>query len=441
MKKLDTHFKEILSKGSVSLLAKVLGVGANFALQVILGRVLGADGVGLYYLSLTVVTFAALLARMGLDYNLTRVVASGVVSTSESGVREYFNYAFKIGVISSVLMSILLWLSAPFLTNVVFGKQELLAPLRVMTLGLPPLALSILLARALQGLRKTGAAIMIEFTVTPLIACVFVFALISTYEVTGAAIAYCIGASACLLFAAWAWIRGAGDQLSVKENIGSGPINKVIGESLPYLGVLVLQQIAQVLPLLALGVLATSAEVGVYYAAMRTAALTGLVLIAVNSILAPKLAALYQLNDMKSLDQIVRSSGLLILSVAAPVLILFIALPEFVMQIFGADFTGHGNLLRIMAVGQLINVATGTLGYVLMMTNRGKAMFVTTLWMAVANAVLCLAFIPAFGAYGAAVALAGSLLVAGIARVVLIWRELGILALPIPIGFMSRSRH
>ena len=439
MNKLDSHFREILSKGSVALLAKVLGVVANFAFQVILGRTLGAEGVGLYYLSLTIITFAALLARLGLDYNLTRLVASGVASDSGPNVQQYFGFALRVGVISSVLMSALLLFAAPVLASSVFDKPELLAPLRFMALGLPALALSILVARALQGLSRTGEAIMIEFGVTPLIACIFVYTLITKFEVKGAALAYCIGIFASLVISFWLWHRHSRDQLVSADNADCEPIGRFIGNSLPYLGVLVLQQVAQVLPLLVLGSLSTSAEVGVYYAALRVAALTGLVLIAVNSILAPKLAALYQANDMQSLDRIIRWSGLLILGLASPALALFVLAPDLVMQIFGSEFSGHGNLLRIMAIGQLINVSTGTLGFVLMMTNRARTMFVTTVWMAITNTILCILFIPQFGAYGAAVASAGSLLVAGVTRVVYIWRELGILALPIPVGLKSRT--
>lgn len=441
MNKLDSHFREILSKGSVSLLAKVLGVVANFALQVILGRTLGPEGVGLYYLSLTIITFTALLSRLGLDYNLTRLVASGVASDTGPNVHRYFGFALKVGVISSVLMSALLFSVAPLLTDSVFDKPELLVPMRVMTFGLPALALSILVARALQGISRTGEAIMLEFSVTPLVACVFVYMLVAKFEVRGAALAYCIGIFATLVISIWVWRRRSREQLVFVDNANCEPIGTFVGNSLPYLGVLVLQQIAQVLPLLILGSLSTSAEVGVYYAALRMAALTGLVLIAVNSILAPKLAALYQANDMRSLDRIIRWSGLLIIGLASPALAVFILAPDLVMQIFGSEFSGHGNLLRIMAIGQLINVSTGTLGLVLMMTNRPKTMFMTTVWLAITNSVLCVVFIPQFGAYGAAVASAGSLLVAGVIRVVYIWRELGILALPIPIGLKSRTGH
>jgi O-antigen/teichoic acid export membrane protein len=139
---------------------------------------------------------------------------------------------------------------------------------------------------------------------------------------------------------------------------------------------------------------------------------------------------MYESNDTTSLEQIIRSSSFLILLLASPALALFFLAPDLVMQLFGKEFVGHGDLLRVMAVGQLINVATGTLGFVLMMTDKARIMVLTTISMVVTNAALCMALIPSHGAYGAAVASAGSLLVAGVARVVSIWRELGILALP-----------
>ncbi len=101
------------------------------------------------------------------------------------------------------------------------------------------------------------------------------------------------------------------------------------------------------------------------------------------------------------------------------------------MTIFGKEFVQGTELLRILAFGQLVNVMTGSLGFLLIMTDNARSMFRTTMWMLVANVTLSVSLIPPYGAVGAALAIAGSLGVAGVLRAFFVWRELGLLALPI----------
>ena len=91
----------------------------------------------------------------------------------------------------------------------------------------------------------------------------------------------------------------------------------------------------------------------------------------------------------------------------------------------------------MLAVGQLINVLTGSVSFVLMMTENYRSMFVTALWTVVVNLLLSFILIPDLGAMGAALAAAGSLVIASVLRVFFVWRSMGIVALPIPERFIS----
>ncbi|MBT8098494.1 MAG: polysaccharide biosynthesis C-terminal domain-containing protein, partial [Gammaproteobacteria bacterium] len=193
-------------------------------------------------------------------------------------------------------------------------------------------------------------------------------------------------------------------------------------------------------PLLVLGALGTASDIGVFYAAHRTAALVGLILLAANSIIAPKFAALYHKRETTTLDEVMRNSAMFMTAAAAPAILLFFLVPEFVISIFGRDFTEGGDLLRVLAFGQMFNVITGSVGFMLMMTDNSRSLLIVTLSMVVVNVVLSFSLIPSYGAMGAAIAATASLLTASVMRVLYVWRTLGFLALPIPFSVRASSR-
>jgi O-antigen/teichoic acid export membrane protein len=123
--------------------------------------------------------------------------------------------------------------------------------------------------------------------------------------------------------------------------------------------------------------------VGVLGVAVRTATLTSLLLVAVNSIAAPKFAALWAKGDHEALQRLAVKSTALITLLAAPLLLAFIVFPSFILGLFGADFKEGAIALSILAAGQFVNAATGSVGFLLIMTGHERQ-----LWKSVALAAL-----------------------------------------------------
>ncbi len=181
----------------------------------------------------------------------------------------------------------------------------------------------------------------------------------------------------------------------------------------------------------------TAAEVGIFTVAARTAMLTSLVLMAVNSIAAPKFAELYRLGDMEALNSTARRSAALMTLLAAPLLLAFLAAPRLVMGLFGPEFRAGGFLLSILALGQFVNVATGSVGYLLMMSGHERLARNNTAFAAVLYVALSVALIPWAGPVGAAVATAIGVAALNLSAAYLVWRRLGILTIPVGRGIWS----
>ncbi|OEU69195.1 MAG: hypothetical protein BA863_00145 [Desulfovibrio sp. S3730MH75] len=108
------------------------------------------------------------------------------------------------------------------------------------------------------------------------------------------------------------------------------------------------------------------------------------------------------------------------------------------MAIFGKQFAAGGLVLSILAVGQFVNVITGSVGFVLMMCGYERLLRNNIALCAFINLALNYLLIPSLGAIGAAIATATTLILQNLIAAGLVWWRLGIMTIPlIPV----KSRH
>jgi O-antigen/teichoic acid export membrane protein len=183
-------------------------------------------------------------------------------------------------------------------------------------------------------------------------------------------------------------------------------------------------------PTIFLGVWESNENIGIYSAANRTAMLTSFVLVAVNSIAAPKFAALYQEGDIDALGSLARNSTKIMVLLASPALLLFFMLPEWVLAIFGQEFKQGSTVLIILALGQFINVVTGSVGYLLMMSGYERLMRNVLFVCMFISIILNILLIPNYGIIGGALAAALVISIQNLIAMTLVYKKLKILTLP-----------
>ena len=98
-------WKSLQGGPAVALSLILIGVGASFVLNVVLGRIVGAGATGLFYLGLAVMSAASILGRFGIDNVLLRHVAvhcaegdwDTVAAIRRSGLRIVFLSSLGFG--------------------------------------------------------------------------------------------------------------------------------------------------------------------------------------------------------------------------------------------------------------------------------------------------------------------------------------------------------
>jgi O-antigen/teichoic acid export membrane protein len=437
----DKHWREVLEKSSIAFVMKALGAGLAFAFNIVLARMLGADGAGIFFLALTIATIAAVFGRIGLDNTLVRLIAANATSGDWAAVKGIYRRGMQLALAASCMAALAVFLGAPWLAEHAFAKPTLVTPMRWMALAVVPIALLVLHAEALKGLKRVfDSSLVYEHGIG-----ISVFSLLGlyflgpTWGVNGAIWAFTLAAALtfltglCLWWKAMAKLRGVCAAFSVRELLQS---------SLPLFWVATMNLAMNWAPSLLLGVWCTNADVGVFNVALRTAQLTSFVLFAVNTIAAPKFAELYREGNLKQLGSMARNSAKLMVLAASPALLLFICFPGWIMGLFGQQFANRAVVLTILSIGQFVNVATGSVGYLLMMTGNERLVRNNVVFIALLSIVLNLILIPFAGVMGAAIATAFSLAAKNLIAVYLVRLRLSIQTIPIEwigLGWLRRG--
>jgi O-antigen/teichoic acid export membrane protein len=158
------------------------------------------------------------------------------------------------------------------------------------------------------------------------------------------------------------------------------------------------------------GSLAGTEDVGIYFAALRTAQAITFLSFAVDAVAGPEVARLYH-GDSDDLQRTVSDLAHWYFwpTLAAALGLLLVAEP--VLSLFGPAFTAGQPMMAVLMVGFLVNAATGAQTHLLTLTGHERSCAYIYGWCAALNIGLNLAGVYAYGALGAALATSTALTV------------------------------
>ncbi len=364
---------------------------------------------------------------MDLKNTILRFVASCAAKEEWGQIIGVVRKGVMLAIIASLPISLLLFLLSPLIATHFFYKSSLIFPLRVMGLAIAPLAVVFLFSSALKGLKKVRDAVVLEGGSLPLTTGLGLLLIGTRFGIQGAAVIYLMCSILVAFFGFFVWrtcIQG------FEHSVSEINLKEILDSCTPLFFVQLMTMMINWSAMLSLGVWSNEAEVGVFGAALRTAMLTSFILTSVNSIVAPKFSALFSQGRYSELGSTARNSTMMMIFLATPILLLFLVMPGQVLSLFGAQFERGGVLLSIMAIGQFVNVTTGSVGYLLIMSGNETLMRNNTVAAALFTIILNLILVPPFGAVGAAIATSSGLIVLNLGAFYLVWRYLGIITVP-----------
>lgn len=387
-----------------ALALKGFGTFASFIVTFVMARVGGASVTGFYTLAITTATLGSTLALAGLDQITVRAVGGDLRQGQPEMARAAVGEAQRFVGLCSVTLSLFL-LAAVLATPIAGWIGGSKSALSLAALAIAPLALARI---SVSSLRGAGALVKSQLFDGPVqsgllaIAALAVFVTRYSFSVFEAVFGYllCVTISSLL---AWTSTRRIANSWPISperryRNVAlvGWPILIAVGTHAATDWVVIAQ----------LGASASTREVGAFRVAWQIVTLIAVVMTTVESIVSSQFAGDFRVGDHKGAWRRHGRATLLLLAIAGPPVLACLFYAENILGLFGPAFVSAAGALRVMAVAQCVNIATGPIGGITIMSGRERTSLVLSLMGLVVAASTGLVLVPRIGLLGGAYAYA-----------------------------------
>lgn len=393
--------------GSFSLHAASLGMA--FICHLLLTRLLGARAYGVYAYALSWMMALLVPAMLGLDRLIVREVAVCRARDERNTWRELLNWASRVILASSTALALLAvavsWLAAS-------GAEKPWA--FWLAMGVLPLTALLRLKQAvMQGMHQPVTGQIPEMIAQPLF---FISLVAATYPLlgelsAGSAMSINVAATAAALMCGTILLSRRLPARPEESTRSAHQPRLWLRSALPLLISSGINTINSQLPILTLGAMQGAEEAGILAVAKRMADLTSLPLLALSAVLAPTMASLWATREVRSLQWAVTQCARLVTVISVPLALSFILFGPWFLKLFGAEFNRGATALAILSIGQVINLATGCAGLLLIMTGHGREVAFVSVACFLLNFVLGVVMIQSWGSTGAAISAAAAMII------------------------------
>lgn len=398
------------------------GASVQFVLTFVVAAVLSQSAAGEFFLGYAVAIVLGSVGALGL-HNLLLRDLSRCLSVAVSGYKITARSLQAAGLAAgcaSMLLAVVWWGANAAGVDYVRAHPVVMyvAPAGLFV------ALNTVAGHGLQALQKDVGAVTALSLGVPLTTLLFIFAG-TPGTATGAALMFVASTaiSAGITVAAVLALSRRGDRSRADPSWQS--IGQLYWKARNFAAISVMQCLIQWgAPIIASSV-GSSAEVAELAVASRVSQVVSLVLLSVNMIAAPRVAQLYAQGRMQDLRKLFRRTVFVCLVVGGASAGGVLMWSEDILSIFGAEYQAAAAMLLVLMLGQVINVVTGPVGYVLSMSGNERDMRLAVLAACATLVVGGLILGSVWGVEGVAVAVAASIATQNILATFFVRRRLG----------------
>jgi O-antigen/teichoic acid export membrane protein len=423
-------------EGALIFALRVVSALLGFGATVLLARALGAGGYGIFAHVLAWMMFLTMPAEAGVPNLIVRETSAGLARSAWGQIKGVWLWSARTVSLAALALIGLSGLGA-WLVRVLWGMDDAYWMTFLVGLALIPLLAGMNgLSAALRGLRQVVEGQFAEFFLRPALFLLLALLAMGLGGVFSPALALALQAVAIAaggLYAAWRLRARVPRQVALAEAQTDG--QAWLASSWLFTLIAGFGVVNYHASTLVLGMFAAPEQVGVFRVALQIAALAAFGLQSVNVVIAPRFARLYAEKDMPALQRLVTISARLVLVFNLVVTVLFVWLgAPFLRLFFGTEFVAAYLPMVILLVGQTLNAATGSVGFLLNMTGNERETMRGMGLAAGANLALNLVLIPCLGITGTAIATTVAMILWNILLWIAVKKQLGINSLAFVMG-------
>ena len=415
--------------GAIAFTLKVASAAFALLNQIVLARILGANGVGEVLLAISVVKVSTQISKFGMEETLMRFVPVYIDQKDPSRLKGTIYFALTLCIMISVIFVFIILLLSKFIAINLFHSPMLLKLLPVVAIAIPVGVIRDVIGGILKGYKDTYKALLPESLISPSFRlAVFLFLTLKGVSSFYAVIAFIAGEILSMSLSIKFLSQRLAVVRSAKKRYESRTVLKVAYTII--FASFSMYLFAQT-DIFIIGMLTTTKTVGIYGTAAKLVFLVYFPAYAFGAIMPPIFSSAYASGNYDELNRVARKSIRWIFSMAMPIILLLVLEGKFVLRYFyGLEFEAGYAVLIILTVGYLISTSTGIVGLFLQMTGQHKVFMKLNILFLLLNVILNIILVTRFGMLGAAMATAFCIVMLQMICAIIIYKRFSIVSLP-----------
>ena len=423
--KQDIHLNELFKGSAITFVIKMSGMAFGYLLIYLISKKNGAEGVGFYNLFVKTLMVLGMLSALGMNISVLRYVGQFNNDANKSKMQLLYRYILSYVIPFSCLIGLFVFFFSKKLTSLLNDTGNYGVILKLVGITLPFFALNLINVEFIRGLKQLKISESIRSLIRPVVMVSFLLYW-SSGDLRNVEILYLF--IVCIILN---WVISSFTIWNNLKNIpkkinDSFSRNELLKVSRPMMTTSILSTLLGVFPIFFIEYYRSTKDVGVFSVAFQIATIISLVLIIINTIAGPKFSELYWNNKHLELQKFISQSTKLMFYVSLILSIVIMTFSKELLGVFGNEFKEGYLCLIILVLGQLVNSITGSVGVLMNMASKQKALKDRFLLITIFSLVFYWYFIPKYGIIGSAIIFTISLITLNLSLVIYVKKTLKI---------------
>jgi O-antigen/teichoic acid export membrane protein len=403
-----------------SLFLRTVALILGFVQSVLLARLLGPEGLGVFAVIVSMITVVVVICSFGFESFAVREVSRLLAQTRLGLVKGFIAISTSSIFVSSLLCGV----AIAWFANIT--HSQISTELQWAILLIPLMALLALAQGISLGFSKVVSSQAPIFFVRPglMTGCLLIAWLSMNSLTTSSALGLLVAANMITLIFAIIVSLNTVNPLIAGTSLRF-EFAGWVRESVPFWGLGLLSILHAQLITLMLGWLSGSREAGLYQPLLGIASVMIIGLLAVNAPLSPRVSSLWESGDQTMLRRTVWLATITSTTVVLSTCIALVMAAPYVLLVFGSEFVNLVAAIRWIAAAQVFNAACGSVGVLLNMTGHQRSSYKIQFIMVVITMAMGFLVIPSHGALGGAIVFFASTVIWNILLLQAVKKRLG----------------
>ena len=404
--------KDLTQKSFSVLIIRSLGVLLLFGFTLFITNFFTAENVGRYDFVRSALMVLGGLALMGTNQSI--IYYSGLLKARKSieSIRAVYSKMIKIiCVLSFIVLALYIVFFSQEKVNEFFNNEESFSLLLKSILTLGFFALTMLNIDTIRALQKTVLSEIYRslFRYLPVF---FLAAVLLKFNQQAYLVeAYLTGFVLLSFFSSVRVYKIFKTLQKPNKKSESFSMHEIFKTSAPMALSAIAYFIMQSIDIIILSIYEGFDQIAYYSVSVKLAMVTTLALMSVNIVIAPRIAEIYEKQNLQDMQQLIKHSTRIIFFISLFVLSILFLFSQEILSLFGPDYIKANQALLFLLAAQFFNAVSGPGAIYLNMTGRQKTLNKILILGLIINISLNFYFIPVEGINGAAKATLASLII------------------------------